>query len=64
MSFQHIKKKKKKKRVKEIIKKPGPVKHSFVWVSNCMPKCRKTNDPVPRNCVDWETNRQDGHTIK
>ena len=59
MPFQHIKKTSEKN-----YQKTFPVKHNFVWVSNCMPKYIKTNDPVPRKCLDRETNIQkDGHTL-
>ena len=40
--------------------KKGSVTHNFIRVSSAMPKFKKSNDPIPGTCLDW----QDGRTVQ
>ena len=44
-------------------RKSGSVTHNFIWVSNTIPKFRKTNDAIPRKPLDRRTDGStDGRT--
>ena len=38
-------------------KKSGSVTHNFIWVSSTTPNFRKTNDTIPRKCLDRRMGR-------
>ena len=42
---------------KNFPRKSGSVTHNFIWVSSTMPNFRKTNDTIPRKCLDRRTGR-------